>query len=92
MEAIYIRRESDKQSIESSTTYFEAKDNESLISDYNDQVKCGIVAVHAQLLYLIALDKVFKKRFGKSPIYMENNIFGLKRKIKLNGDTFEYFE
>jgi hypothetical protein len=44
-------------------------------------------------LYLIALDIVFKERFGKSPISNEENIiFGLSGKIIYieNLKTYEY--
>lgn len=92
MEFYYIRREGDMQTIDESVKRFDARTNERLISDYNAQTKCGITGVHTQALYLMALGHVFFKRFGKSPIYMENNFLGIKEKIKLSGDTFEYIE
>jgi hypothetical protein len=41
-------------------------DGHSLVAAYNNKKK--VVGVKAQTLYLIALSKVFKERFGKSPI------------------------
>lgn len=71
---------------------FESSSNESLIEDYNKQSKCGITGVRGQALYLMAMGHVFFKRFGKSPIYMENNVLGMKEQIKLSRKTFEYVE
>jgi hypothetical protein len=92
MEYIYIRREGDMPTITEKAKEFEASNNNSLISDYNKQSRCGITGVHAQALYLMSMGHVFLKRFGKSPIYMENNVLGMRGQIKLSGDTFEYVE
>jgi len=65
--------------------------NSELINAYNGQK--AIYGVHQQVLYLIALDIVFKERFGKSPISNEENIiFGLSGKIIYieNLKTYEY--
>jgi len=92
MEYVYIRREGDKETIDDRVKGFEGCSNESLIEDYNKQSKCGITGIHAQALYLMAMGHVFFKRFGRSPIYMENNVLGMKEQIKLVGDTFEYVD
>lgn len=92
MEFIYIRREGDKVSIADTVKKIESSSNESLIEEYNKQSKCGITGVHAQALYLMAMGHVFFKRFGKSPIYMENNVLGMKEQIILIGETFEYVQ
>ena len=89
---IYIKREGDIPIINEHIKSFDANNNESLISDYNRQSRCGITGVHAQALYLMAMGSIFFKRFGKSPIYMENNVLGMKEQIKLSGDTFEFKE
>ena len=67
---------------------FESSNNESLIS----QSRCGITGVHSQALYLMATGHIFFKRFGESPIYMENNLLRIRGQVKLSGDTFEYNE
>jgi hypothetical protein len=92
MEYLYIKRAGDKETIADNVNWFEARSNESLIEDYNKQSKCGITGVHEQALFLMAMGHVFFKRFGKSPIYMENNFLGMKEQIKLVGDTFEYVD
>jgi hypothetical protein len=92
MEYIYIQRRGDTETITESINGFATISNESLIDDYNKQFKCGITGVHAQALYLMAMGHVFLKRFGKSPIYMEDNVLGMRDQIKLSGDTFEYVD
>ena len=71
---------------------FESNSNESLIADYNKQSKCGITGVRGQALYIMAMGHVFFKRFGESPIYMEENVLGMRGQIKLSGESFEYLD
>jgi hypothetical protein len=92
MEYIYIRRKSDLEILHERVKTFQSFTNEELITAYNTQAKCGITGVHTQALYLMSMGHVFLKRFGKSPIYMENNVLGMRGQIKLSGDTFEYVE
>ena len=92
MEYVYIGMKGDREIITDKVKMFESCSNDSLIADYNKQSKCGITGVRGQALYLMAMGHVFFKRFGKSPIYMENNILGMKGQIKIAGDTFEYVE
>jgi len=84
--------EGDSETITGKVKAFDSCSNDSLIAYYNKQSKCGITGVRGQALYLMALGHVFFKRFGKSPIYMENNILGMRGQIKLSGDTFEYVD
>jgi hypothetical protein len=92
MEYVYIGMKGDKEVITEKVKRFEDNSNESLIDAYNNQSKIGITGVRGQVLYLMALGHIFFKRFGESPIYMENNVLGMKGQIKLSGDTFEYIE
>jgi hypothetical protein len=92
MEYIYIRREGDQETLKENVKFFEALNNEELITAFNKQSKCGITGVHAQALYLMALGHVFLKRFGTGPIYMENNVLGMKGQIKLINGEFEFIE
>ena len=92
MEYIYIKRESDLERLKEGVRNFESFSDEDLITAYNKQARCGITGVHSQALYLMAMGHVFLKRFGKSPIYMENNVLGMRGQIKLSGETFEYIE
>jgi len=60
---------------------------EELVNAYNKQVKCGIVGVHRQALYLIALRQEFSERLKKSPISLLEYILGLVGPIEIvNGD------
>jgi hypothetical protein len=90
MEYVYIGMKGDREIITDKVKGFESCNNDSLIADYNKQSKCGITGVRGQALYLMAMGHVFFKRFGKSPIYMENNVLGIKGQIKIVWDTFEY--
>lgn len=92
MEYVYIRREGDSESLKATVSKFSVFTNEELIASYNKEVECGITGVHSQALYLMAMGHVFYKRFGKSPIRMENNILELGNKVRSSGDTYECFE
>ena len=82
----------DTEIISEKVKAFESNSNESLIADYNKQSKCGITGVRGQALYLMAMGHVFFKRFGESPIYMEENVLGMRGQIKLSGESFEYID
>jgi len=90
MEFYLQLRDGDQKIIEDHIRWFKEKTSQELVDLYNDQVKCGIVGVHGQGLYLVALDRVFKKRFGKSPIILKNNVVGLNGKVYLEGDRFAF--
>lgn len=90
MEHVYLQREGDKIEIKRYFDRFKGFTDEELVNAYNSQK--AIYGVHQQVLYLIAMDFVFKERFGKSPISNEENIiFGLSGKIIYlkNLKTFE---
>ena len=62
---------------------FEADTLEKLVESYNGQVKCGIVGVHQQALYLIALRQEFRERLKESPIYLLEHVLGLVGPIEV---------
>ena len=87
MEHIYIAREQDKNSISEYKGKFEAETLETLVESYNSQVKCGIVGVHQQALYLIALRQEFRERLKESPVYLLEHIIGVVGEIEfVNGN------
>jgi hypothetical protein len=92
LEYIYIRREGDLETLKEKVKIFEAFAIEELIDAYNKQAKCGITGVHAQALYLMSMGHAFLMRFGTSPIYMENNVLGMKGQIKLSGKTYQFVD
>ena len=53
---------------------FKAQTSEELIDRYNSSVKTGIVGVYAQAIMLVALRHEIKRRFGVSPILLEDNV------------------
>ena len=53
---------------------FKAQTSEELIDRYNSSVKTGIVGVYAQAIMLVALRHEIKRRFGVSPILLEENM------------------
>lgn len=73
MKQIYVPRKGDNEIIQKYILSFSNKSNQELIDAYNRQKK--IWGVHQQLLYLVALDKVFNERFDKSPISMRTILF-----------------
>lgn len=80
MKQAYVSRKGDNEIIQKYILSFSNKSNQELIDACNRQKR--IWGVHQQLLYLVALDKVFNARFGKSPISNEDNaVFGLSGKI-----------
>ena len=66
-------------------------DNAGLIEAYNSAWRVGIVGSHLQAVSYYALHIAFKKRFGVSPILIEDEIIlSLTEPIELKGDSWEY--
>ena len=83
MEHIYIAREQDKNSLSKYKKRFETETLETLVESYNSQVKCGIVGVRQQALYLIALRQEFRERLKESPVYLLEHVLGLVGPIEV---------
>ena len=65
--------------------------NATLIDTYNSAWKVGIVGSHAQAVSYYALHIAFTKRFGKSPILIEDKIIlSLTDPITGNGESWDY--
>ena len=65
--------------------------NENLINTYNSAWKVGIVGSHAQAVSYYALHIAFTKRFGKSPILIEDKIIlSLTDPITTYGESWDY--
>ena len=70
---------------------FKAKTSEELIDRYNSSVKTGIVGVYAQAIMLVALRHEIKRRFGASPILLEDNmILSLTRRVEIKEGELVY--
>ena len=83
MEYIYIKSEHNQGHIDRFKKRLEAMTLEKLVQAYNKEAKCGIVGVHMQALYLIALRQKFKERLTESPVYLLEHILGLVGPIEV---------
>jgi len=93
MEYVYIPREEDRNIILDYKEKFEPDGNQKLVDSYNREAKMGILGVHRQGLYLIALHLEFIERFDKSPLGIKDSIsIALKGPIKYveHDDTFVF--
>ena len=83
MEYIYIKNEHNQGHIDRFKKRMEAMTLEELVQAYNKEAKCGIVGVHMQALYLVALKEVFRERLRESPVYLLEHILGLVGPIEV---------
>ena len=83
MEYVYVGRKDDPNIIADFKKDFEAKSLEALVTAYNKQASCGIVGVHMQALYLVALNQEFRERLKESPVYILEHVLGLVGPIEL---------
>jgi hypothetical protein len=66
-------------------------DNTEIIAAYNSAWEVGIVGSHLQAVSYYALHIAFKKRFGVSPILIDDDIIlSLTEPIELKGDSWVY--
>ena len=77
MEYIYIKSEHNQAHIDRFKKSLEAMTLEELVQAYNKEAKCGIVGVHMQALYLVALKEEFRERLRESPVYLLEHVLGL---------------
>ena len=72
---------------------FKTQTSEELIDRYNSSVKTGIVGVYAQAIMLVALRHEIKRRFGASPILLEDNmILSLTGRVEIQDGDLVYEE
>ena len=83
MEYINIQRSGDDDVIRNYKKSFEEYTLDALIDAYNKQARLGIVGVHQQALYLIALKQEFVERLISCPIYLKDHILGMKGEIEM---------
>ena len=89
MEYIYIKNEHNQAHIDRFKKRLEAMTLEELVQAYNKEAKCGIVGVHMQALYLIALRQEFKERLTESPVYLLEHVLGLVGPIEVVDGSFK---
>ena len=65
--------------------------NAALIDTYNSAWRVGIVGSHSQAVSYYALHIAFTKRFGKSPVLIEDKIIlSLTDPITVDGESWDY--
>lgn len=91
LEFVYISQKGDREAVAQHVEQLADKSNQEVVDLYNRQVKIGVVAVRAQMLYLVALRLLMIERFGDSPIYINDGyILGVGGQIVLNDDVTSY--
>ena len=70
---VYTPQEGDAKHIEINVIALRRGSNRALIYEYRRHDDSGFYGVRSQLLWVIALHKVFLERFGRSPIQMEKS-------------------
>ena len=91
MKYVLIQKPGFKEKCIESLDAFKAQTSEELIDRYNSSVKTGIVGVYAQAIMLVALRHEMKRRFGVSPILLEDNmILSLSGKVEIRDADLVY--
>ena len=88
MEYIYLSNVNDQEHIANYKKSFEAKTLKELVAAYNKEAKCGIVGVHQQALYLIALRQEFRERLT----YLLEHVLGLVGPIEIVDGNIKILE
>ena len=82
MKYVVVSQGRDQEEIENYQVSFRKYSNEALIEAYNKQARLGIVGVHQQAWYLLALRQVLIERFGESHVELEDGcVISLKGPI-----------
>jgi hypothetical protein len=93
LQHLYISRPGDKDRIRENYASLMDISDEQLVENYNRQARLGIVGVHAQVLFLLAMNVQFMFRFGTSPLTIKDQvIIRFSGLIELQGDGFSYTE
>lgn len=82
MEYLYISRQGDKEVFRELKNNLNKLSDSELIDRYNKQVDIGLVGVHQQALYVVALHYCMLDRLGFSPVEIKGgNLIRLGRKL-----------
>lgn len=91
MKYVLIQKPGFKERCLENLETFKVQTSEELIDRYNSSVKTGIVGVYAQAIMLVALRHEIKRRFGVSPILLEDNvIMSLTGKVEIRDGELVY--
>ena len=91
---ILIERPGDRKIISENIAQYRLKTNTELIERYNKQQALGLVGSWPQALMCFSLCIIFKERFGKSPVLVENFVlYNLRYNLYLRNLLIKkYFE
>jgi hypothetical protein len=78
MKHVFTSREGDQNQFLEYYDRLKELSDERLIKTYYMEVKVGMTGVHAQAVYVLALRKVMKDRFGKDFISFEGGALDLE--------------
>ncbi len=82
MEHLYISRQGDKEAFRDLKNSLKELTDSELIDRYNKQVDIGLVGVHQQALYVIALHFCMLDKLGFSPVeVVSGNLIRLGQKL-----------
>ena len=89
---ILIERPGYRKIITENIAQYRQKTNAELIERYNKQQALRLVGSWPKALICFSLCIIFKERFGKSPVLVENFVLSLTEPIVEVGDNWEYVE
>ena len=96
LKAVYGSRPGDEEKIRFYLNRFAKETDKELVADYNKQAKLGFVGVHQQMLFMLAVHYEFIKRFGESPVVVEDHggikILDTKGEIVIEDGRIRYLE
>ncbi len=89
MEYLFLQRPGDREAIVKLIQELENLTKEQLVQQYNRQVEIGIVGAHAQARKIVALNIVFNRVFGASPIkIVDGLLIIISEKIEFKGENW----
>ncbi|MFT6795008.1 MAG: hypothetical protein ACJART_000139 [Maribacter sp.] len=77
MKHVFTSREGDQELFLTYYDRLKALNDEQLIEAYHKQIRLGLTGVHAQAVYVLALKKLMKNRFGKDCIALAGGVLDL---------------
>lgn len=90
---LFFQREGDRDAVGEFIKGFNAYNDANLVDYYNQQQKLGFVGVHRQAQAIVALNIVFRNRFGKSPIRNSDNaLIEFTGRIELCDSGWRYID
>lgn len=83
MYALFFSKKGDQETIQEVLNRFRFYNDQELVDTYNREARMGIIGIHQQQLYLIALSEVIRERFNHNPIFFESCVTGMRGEVRL---------